>query len=180
MTGEDAAWVEDLMRGDPAAWERFQVEVGPVVRAALRRTLGASAGAADLEQCFQELCLRLCEDGYRRLGTYQGKSRLASWAAIVAIRLAREASSRQRALWAAEHSHPGGLLSEDPLLALLEKEALLRAMDALPARERLVLRLIYWDRATLAEASAVLGIPANTLSPMLTSIRKRLRNLLSK
>jgi RNA polymerase sigma-70 factor (ECF subfamily) len=142
--------------------------------------LGAPAGAADIEQGFQDLCLKLCEDGYRRLGTYRGKSRLASWAAVVAIRLAREASARQRDLRSAERARPAVLQIEDPLLAGAEKEALLKAMEALPIRERLVLRLIYWDRATLAEASAVLGIPANTLSPMLTSIREKLRNLLSK
>lgn len=178
MTGDDAAWVQALARGEAAAWGRFQAEAGPVVRGALRRALGASAGAADIEQVFQELCLRLCEDDCRRLKTYRGESRLASWAAVVAIRLAREAASRQRGLRTAERSRPAVLQIEDPLLAGAEKEALLKAVDTLPPRERLLLRLIYWDRATLAEASAVMGIPANTLSPMLTSIREKLRNLL--
>ena len=172
--------MEALVQGDPGAWARFQAEVGPVVRGALRRDLGASAKGADLDQHIQELCLRLCEDGYRRLRTYRGESRLASWAAVVAVRLAREASAKARGLRAAERSRHGSALAEDPLLAFADREALASAVDALPVRERLLLRLVYWDQATLAEASKVMGIPANTLSPMLTSIRQNIRNSLSR
>lgn len=176
---EELEWARALARGEASAWERFTAEVGPVVLAAVRRDLGPASGVSP-EQVHQELCFRLCEDGYRRLRTFRGESRLRTWAAVLAVRLGRGLLARQRAHGAAERAqgerHP---LAGDPVLGLAEKEAVAIAVASLPARVQLLLRLVYWDGATLSEASAVMGIPANTLSPMLTEAREALRRILA-
>ena len=96
---EERAWARALAVRDEAAWERFAKEALPLVRAAVRRDLGAETLRTDLDRIVQDLSLRLLEDSGRRLMAFRGECRLTTWAAAIAVRMARamQASERVRA-----------------------------------------------------------------------------------
>ncbi len=62
----------------------------------------------------------------------------------------------------------------------LEKEALLQAVHSLPAAEREVFILFYYQGYGIEEISSMLNIPAGTISSRLSRGRVKLKNLLER
>jgi RNA polymerase sigma factor (sigma-70 family) len=54
------------------------------------------------------------------------------------------------------------------------------AIERLPARDALLVRLVYLDGATYEEAAALLAVPVNSVSPWLVRAKERLRALLGE
>jgi len=60
-----------------------------------------------------------------------------------------------------------------------ERERLLAAVESLPARERLLVRLVWMDGCPYADAARLLAVPENSISPWLLRARGRLREALA-
>ena len=72
--------------------------------------------------------------------------------------------------------------SENPLFQCLEGEArrrLIGAIDELPERERLVMRLRYFEDMNMREIGTVLGVVESRVSQIHTHALHRLRGLLA-
>lgn len=59
--------------------------------------------------------------------------------------------------------------------SLIETE---RAMCSLPTRERLALRLLYWEAKKPDEIARILGIPSSEIGPLLNRARAVFRDAL--
>ena len=68
---------------------------------------------------------------------------------------------------------------EDRIEDRLEKEALMQAVSALPAPEREVFLLYYYQGLSTEETADVLGLPAGTISSRLSRGRQKLRQYLN-
>ena len=100
--------------------------------------------------------------------------------------LLKVALNRCRDLWrSAWHKR---VLLGSPLLELvpaddrieerLEKEALMQAVNALPAPEKEVFLLFYYQGLSTEETAAVLGVPEGTISSRLSRGRRKLKQFL--
>jgi RNA polymerase sigma factor for flagellar operon FliA len=81
-----------------------------------------------------------------------------------------------------ELAHIQSAPGEDPLFRCLAgetRERLTEAIDALPAREHLVMNLYYYEGLTMKEVSTVLGVVASRASQIHTSAIRRLRTMLA-
>ncbi|HST50599.1 MAG TPA: sigma-70 family RNA polymerase sigma factor [Pyrinomonadaceae bacterium] len=188
--------------GDGAAWDELIEQYRATVLSAAR---SSSAGESEAEELagsvWAELHgLRARADGRPagKLAYYSGCGSLGGWLRAVVGQLAidrhrrtsrlvqtEEASEFDRA--AAESNDADGWRSAatpDPESALAEhesahavEEALARALGALDAEDRLLVKLYYFDGLRLKEAGAVLGVHEATASRRLarlhTEIRKR-------
>lgn len=67
---------------------------------------------------------------------------------------------------------------EDRIDDRLEKEALMQAVNALPAPEREVFLLFYYQGFSTEETAEILGLPAGTISSRLSRGRQKLRQFL--
>ena len=97
----------------------------------------------------QTLC-NLATDGYRRAGRWRQKERLLRTAAGQA---------------------------QDPAGEVDLRDALVRLLVQLPARQRAVLVLRYWEQLTDAEAAEVLGCPEGTVKSAGSRGLARMREL---
>jgi RNA polymerase sigma-70 factor (ECF subfamily) len=60
-------------------------------------------------------------------------------------------------------------------VGLERQEEVLKLLRRLPSREREVVRLFYLEGRTYEEISATLNMPVNTIGPVLSRAKKRLK-----
>lgn len=184
-----------LVAGEPAAWGAFVRDHAALLHAAVVRVLGPRGGASGVEpeDVVQAVFQKLWEDGRRRLRGFQGKSRLSTWLVAVAQRTALDrvpapvaaTQSLERvgegavADAAARNGHApvdalGGAAARD------ETRALEAALEALPPRDRLLVRWVHLDGRSYGEVARLLAVPENSISPWLARARARLGGLLDR
>ena len=164
----------------PADLER---ELDHVHTAAFGWALACCAGdRAEAEDVLQTSYLKIL-DGRAR---FDGRSAFRTWLFGVVRHTAAEARRRRRLgrwlplAWlglAARDSRP------DPAAALSRSEdsrALERALDQLPARQREVLHLVFYQELTIADAAGVLGISLGTARTHYERGKAALRRLLEE
>jgi RNA polymerase sigma-70 factor (ECF subfamily) len=142
------AWA--AARGDAAALRHLERMLAPEVDAAARRVDRAPAFADEVRQAVR-VRLLVAEGGRVRLDEYGGRGPLRGWLAVAALRVAL---NLRRAVRPAGPDVLADLVSgeADPELRHLKtlyraefREALEAALQALPERQRAVLRLSYVD-----------------------------------
>jgi RNA polymerase sigma-70 factor, ECF subfamily len=168
---DERALVDRLVARDPAAWDRFVREYGPIlVRAA------AAVAARDAEDLAQKVCALLLESDGRLLRTFRGQSTLSTWLIGIVRNQALMHLRKERTRSALPPRTPAP--SPGPLEELVSAEndgQLAAALEALPPRDRLLLSLHYRDGLPYVQIAAILGIAANSVGPLLDRARGRLK-----
>lgn len=182
--------VEDLYlafgcaRGDAAAVALFEREFLPAVERVLARRERDPMLVDETKQRLRTRVLVAPPGGRPRIAEYQGQGSLASWLRVVALREHIEALRAIRGgvpLDEEELPAPATLLS--PELAADEarllpafRQAFHRALEALPPRDRTLLRLHYIDGLSLDPIGALYRVNKGTVSRWLAAIRARLQD----
>lgn len=199
---DDLCLVVACERGDAAAWNDLVEGYGPTVRSAARAASSNEEMAENLAQSvWAELHgLKAREDGRPagKLAYYSGVGSLGGWLRAVVGQLAVDEHRRQARLVQPEEDSEIDRLSRDshfeedgagalhsPLnpeetlardLAAAEVEsALTRALSELEAKDRLLVKLYYFDGLRLRDAGTVLGVHEATASRRLTRIHANVR-----
>jgi RNA polymerase sigma-70 factor (ECF subfamily) len=133
----------------------------------------------DTEDVAAEILLQIVNGDYAILRQFRGNCSLSAYLTVIARRtcvhtLMRRASSPEvqaptemDKMEAAQPQQAPGLESLEEVEQLLQK---------LSGKEREVVRLYYLEGRTYEEISTELGIPVNTIGPVLSRARKRLRH----
>jgi RNA polymerase sigma-70 factor (ECF subfamily) len=182
LTSLDRDLLRRCLAHHPGAWndfvDRFLGLIYHVVHhtAHLRST---PLRPEDIEDLAAEVLLQLVANDYAVLRAFRGHASLATYLTVITRRicvheLARRVAAREvqpsaeRADLDGEEEMPrtGGLESLEEVEKLLSK---------LPAREREVVRLHYIEGRSYEEISTELNIPVNSIGPILSRARKKLR-----
>lgn len=182
MSTADRDLVQRCLARDKAAWEEFVRRT----RSALYR--GATVALRkfrvsdpeSVESVTQQVYVELLRDGAKTLRTYRGESDLEGWVAVISMRTAYRIM-RQKApevalpelLPAAPTPAPGERAEEAEFLGRLD--AAFRQLDP---RESALLRLSYYEEMSYKEIAAALGLPLNSVSPLLIRAKEKLKKLL--
>ena len=185
-TPDEADLLARCLAGGPNAWEDFLARYRAVLERAAQLTLQRAAGSVrqdDLEAVVEAALLSLIKDDYATLRSFAGRSSLAGYLQAVTVRVAlNHLRSERRKGWlrfrsldsVAESPAPEPSEPADPdRLA-----ALRRALEELPPRDRLILKLFHLDGAGYKEIAALLGLSPNAVSPALIRARQKIRALL--
>jgi RNA polymerase sigma-70 factor (ECF subfamily) len=136
--------------------------------------------AADVEDICAEIMLRLIDDDYAVLRRFKGQSSLPTYLTVITRRICvkqlvkrqREASQEharaRRAVVAAEDEED---LAE-PIASAEEVEVMLRQLSR---REAEVVRLYHLSSLNYRQIGKQLGIPENSVGPILATARRKLR-----
>jgi RNA polymerase sigma-70 factor (ECF subfamily) len=178
--------VDRCIRGEAGAWERLVDQFGPAVydaaRFTLRRVLG-SAQDEDVENVYQAVLLALCDKNAHRLRIFQGRSSLKTWMTSVTARFSlnyirtekRKGSLKYAALDESAGDLPDrAFLDGDPE----DRERLHVALEKIPSREKLLLKLFYFDGLSYRSIAEVLKMPINSISPLLLRAKESLKKQL--
>ncbi|KAF0246425.1 MAG: sigma-70 family RNA polymerase sigma [Planctomycetota bacterium] len=181
----DRDLVHRCLRREPGAWEEFvatfREALAGAAGAALKRATGA-AREEDVESAVQSALVALLDKDRAALRAWQGRASLATYLRVIATRVTlnsvrtelRRGSLRFRPL--EDAGDPEAPPVEEPA----DIAGVRAAMDQLPARDRLMLKLFHLDGATYRQIASVLAIPLNAVSPMLSRAREKLRVLFPK
>ena len=192
---DQAELLERCIAGDRTAWDALVRRHAGMMHAVVCRVLPPAPGDGrnpDAEDVLQAVFLKLWDDGRRRLRTFRGRSRLSTWLVAVARReaLDRIRSERVRARRTAEAAEQvlerfaSDLREHAPspqeaaLNGVEDARGFAAAVAQLPARDRLLVRLVYEDGCTYREAAALLGARENSIGPWLRRAQERLRGVL--
>lgn len=191
---DDRELIRRLIAGEADAWRMLVEGSAGLMRAMVLRVLPADgAGEAEVEDVLQSVFLKLWAGDRRRLREFRGRCRLSTWLAAVARREAldrRRKGERHARLTRAAHGDAVRSLLDDVqrasdpaddgrVLDAHRRRQVAHAVADLPARDRLLIRLVYEDGCAYREAARVLGARENSIGPWLSRAQARLRAALA-
>jgi len=203
MQADDLCLIIACERGDESAWNDLVQRFTATVRSAARSASKNEDAAEDLAQSiWAELYgLRTRKDGMpaSKLAYYSGRGSLAGWLRAVVAQLAVDVFRKQSRLVQTEEdtdlerlarvAEGGAIVAAIPspeesisnrLTQTDMQQALNQSVQELPAEDRLLVKLYYFDNLRLREAGAVLGVHEATASRRLARIQTDLRKRVTK
>jgi RNA polymerase sigma-70 factor (ECF subfamily) len=185
LTAADRDLLKRCLHHEPGAWNDFVDRFLGLIYHVIHHTAHLRSmplRPEEVEDLAAEVLLQLVANDYHVLRQFRGQSSLATYLTVIARRicvheLARRAAARQvqpradgrRAAEAEPEEQPRagvGLETLEEVAQLLKK---------LPSRERAVVRLYYLEGRTYEEIATELNVPINSIGPILSRARKRLK-----
>jgi RNA polymerase sigma-70 factor (ECF subfamily) len=137
----------------------------------------------DVEDLAAEVLLQIVANDYAVLRQFRKESSLATYLTVIARRicvqeLAKRAAAREVQAPVDGQTLPEPDFEEQPrgVVGLETLEEVAKLLKKLPARERNVVRLFYLEGRSYEEISTQLNIPVNTIGPILSRARKKMRD----
>jgi RNA polymerase sigma-70 factor (ECF subfamily) len=180
-----AVHVEDLYLAcacaarDPGALQRFEDQIVPRVEGSLA---GMRIADTDRRDALQALRERMLAAEPAAITKYDGRGPLASWLKVCAVRIARERTRRERRHVSLDEGigdlAPG---VPDPELAYLRRRyehefrsAFAAAVEAMPPRQRTLLRLSIVDELGIDQIAAIYHVHRATAARRIRDAREEL------
>lgn len=187
LTDIDRNLLKRCLSEQPGAWKDFVdrflgLFIHVITHTAYARSVRVTP--EDVDDLSAEIFLAILSNNFAVLRHFRGKSSLATYLAVVARRVVvREMSKRRMAealghvtasQSALDNAQAGGHVSGD-LFRTDAQDEVQRMLEGLPATDAEALRMFHLEGKTYREISDALGIPENSIGPMLARARDRLR-----
>jgi RNA polymerase sigma-70 factor (ECF subfamily) len=182
----DRQLLDRCLRKEPGAWNDFVDRYMGLIYHVINHVAHARSlvlSSADVEDIAAEIFLAIVDDDYAVLRRFKGASSLPTYLTVIARRICiREVVKRQRESELGHVSaHRAMVAAEDepsdevePIVSAEEVE---RMLQGLPDKEAQVVRLYHLKYLNYRQIGKQLGIPENSVGPILASARKRLRRM---
>jgi RNA polymerase sigma-70 factor (ECF subfamily) len=174
----DRNLLDRCLAGKPRAWEDFVdrftgLVIHVISHSARSRSLILSA--RDREDLAAEAFLAFIQDDYAVLRRFSGNSSLATYLAVIARRVVVRKLVEDRGLAnVGEGDHAAEQPSAEDRIA--DRDEVEQLLEKLDGSEATVVRMYHLENKTYQEISRATGMPANSLGPMLSRARAKLRN----
>ncbi|WP_332304483.1 RNA polymerase sigma factor [Rhizobium sp. GR12] len=177
VSDPDADLVADVAAGDVRAMQALVTVKLPRIMALATRMLGDPAEAEDIAQ---ETFLRI----WKHAGTWrQGRARFDTWIHRVALNLCYDRLRKRREISVAEPPEQidGSALPDADLpYDGDESGAVARALQAIPARQREAIVLVYYQEMSNRQAADVMHVSVDALESLLARARRALHAILNE
>jgi RNA polymerase sigma-70 factor (ECF subfamily) len=142
---------------------------------------GIRLSEADREDLCAEVFLAIVRNNFALLRNFRAKSSLATYLTVVARRIVvKELLARVAAASSGDGtSSPVSDQIPDPGVSaekrVADREELQRMLSGLQATEARVVQMYHLDGRTYREISSTVGVPENSIGPILSRAREKLR-----
>jgi RNA polymerase sigma-70 factor (ECF subfamily) len=181
----DRALLQRCLQHEPGAWNNFVDRYIGLIYHIIRHTADLRSTPLrpeDIEDLAAEVFLQLIANDYAVLRQFRGQSSLATYLTVIARRICVHELSKRAGPRVEQPVADGQRTveteAEEPPKAQLGLESLeevQKLLRKLPAREREVVRRYYLEGRTYEEIGTELSIPVNSIGPILSRARKKLR-----
>jgi len=178
----DRQLIDRCLRREPGAWNDFVDRYMGLIYHVIHHVSHARSlvlTAADIEDLAAEVFLGLVDDEYRVLKNFRGASSLPTYLTVVARRICvKEVIKRHREAELGHLSAHRSIMDEDSAgqaEAIATAEEVEQMLNNLPERDAAVVRLYHLKYLNYREIGKQLGIPENSVGPILARARQRLR-----
>jgi RNA polymerase sigma-70 factor (ECF subfamily) len=187
LTPLDRDLLKRCLHHEPGAWNDFVDRFLGLVYHVIHHTAhqrSAPLRPEDVEDLASEILLQVVANDYAVLRQFRGKCSLATYLTVIARRICVQELARRAVAREVQPIPDGSIRAaatepEEPPRApgvgLETLEEVARLLKKLPARERQVVRLYYLEGRTYEEIATELNVPINSIGPILSRARKKLR-----
>jgi RNA polymerase sigma-70 factor (ECF subfamily) len=185
LTTIDRNLLQRCLANEPGAWRDFVDRFISLFVHVIHHTANARSvplSQADIDDLCAEIFLVLLGDDYRVLRQFRGNSSLATYLTVVARRIVvKEVDRRRRAEAlghvAARHATAGVGDSggSESQLRIDDREEVQSLLSELEPADAEVVRQFHLEGKSYREISSELGIPENSIGPLLTRAREKMR-----
>jgi len=178
----DRQLLDRCLRKEPGAWNDFVDRYMGLIYHVIHHVAHARSiviTTADIEDIAAEIFLEIVDDDYATLRRFLGASSLPTYLTVVARRICvKEFIKRHReAELGHTHAHRSvvGEEGSTEAEAIASAEEVERMLANLPEREAEVVRLYHLKYLNYRQIGKQLGIPENSVGPILAKARQNLR-----
>lgn len=180
LTNLDRELLRRCLAKQPGAWNDFVDRFLGLIFHVVQHTAHLRSmplKPEDTEDLASEVLLQIVANDYAVLKQFRGLSSLSTYLTVIARRSCVQELARRMAAREVQTASPPPepVEPEDQASGIERLEEVERLLGKLPAREREVVRLHYIEGRTYEEISIKLNIPVNTIGPILSRARKKLR-----
>jgi RNA polymerase sigma-70 factor (ECF subfamily) len=186
LTAVDRSLLQRCLNHEPGAWNDFVDRFLGLIYHVIHHTghlRSAPLRPEDTEDLAAEVLLQIVEKDYHVLRQFRGQSSLATYLTVISRRicvheLARRMAAREVQPRAdGQETVPPEEPEEPPKaeLGLESLEEVQKLLSKLPSKDREIVRLYYLEGRTYEEISTELNVAVNSIGPILSRARKRLR-----
>jgi RNA polymerase sigma-70 factor (ECF subfamily) len=181
LTPLDRDLLNRCLAKKPGAWNDFVDRFLGLVYHVIQHTAHLRSVVLkpeDTEDLASEILTQIIANDYAVLKQFRGESSLSVYLTVVARRICvHELARRATAKEVQPPPDTPEPAEDEPISTGLERlEEVERLLSKLPGREREVVRLYYIEGRSYEEISMELNIPVNSIGPILTRARKKLRS----
>ena len=184
LTNLDRDLLRRCLAHQPGSWNDFVDRYLGLIYHVIHHTShlrSTPLNPEDVEDLAAEVLLQIVAGDYAVLRQFKGHSSLATYLTVIARRicvheLARRSTARE--IQASEDSSPLEEVEATPRRKTRNPENLEeveKLLNKLPGKEREVVRLFFLEGRTYEEISTELNIPVNSIGPVLSRAKKKLR-----
>lgn len=190
---EEAALIRRCVSGDREAWRAIMTNYGALVAHAVRTTFFRVLKQADpnqVDDAVQSVWLSLCDDGCRRLRSFESKAALSTWLTVLSTRRALDYIRGEMRKGSMKHVHlddeERDLVKElqapeaEEQFSLDEIFLLYDALDRLPGDDKLILKMYYLDGLSYRSIASILKVAPNTVSSYILRARDKLKKCMKE
>ena len=180
----DRQLLDRCLRHEPGAWTDFVDRYMGLIYHVIHHVAHARSLTLtdpDIEDIAAEVFLAIVDDDYGVLRRFQGTSSLPTYLTVVARRVCVKQLVKRHRESELGHAtaHRAGVADEDadatePIAAAEEVQ---RMLQDLPERDAEVVRLYHLSYLNYRQISKQLGIPENSVGPILARARQKLRQV---
>lgn len=185
LTAEDRLLLKRCLNEEQGAWREFVDRYLGLIYHVIQHTAdlhGMRLRPEETEDAAADVMAQIVAKNYAVLRNFKGKSSLAAYLTVIARRMcvhrlagadgvAEVTAPEPIANHVAEAPAPAADQSAD----LDNAEEVQRLLAKLPPRDRQVVRMFYIEGKTYDEIAEDLGIPRNSIGPILTRAKQQLR-----
>lgn len=187
MTDSERSLLAGCIRGDRLAWELFVKQYSNLVYHTIRKALSLHHGKyheETIEDLYQEFFISILQNDCRKLAQFRGNNgcTLASWVGIIASRLTIDFLRRQKTIKTYTPEPPPSYASpsDDASIEHLQEASLVAALEALTAREQLIIQLHFQQGLDAEETSSLLRISLGAFYTQKSRLLDKLRKVIDK
>lgn len=179
----DRNLLERCLHRKPRAWEDFVDRFMGLVVHVVQHTAQARSLQLlpqDRDDLCAEVFLNIVKDDFAILRHFRGKSSLATYLTVVARRivvkkLLREETVSRLATVNAPAAAQQAATQSEPEARLSNQEEVQQLLNSLEGNEADVVRMYHLEGKSYHEISSATGMPENSIGPMLSRARGKLR-----
>jgi RNA polymerase sigma-70 factor, ECF subfamily len=185
LTKADRTLLDRCLQHGPGAWNEFVDRFLGLIYHVIHHTAHLRSmpiRPEDIEDLAAEVMARIVANDYAVLRQFRGQSSLATYLTVITRRICIEELTRRGALPREVPIKTDGQGSatepEEPPktgYGLETLEEVNRLLGKLPSKEREIVRLFYLEGRSYEEISTQLDVPVNSIGPILSRARKKLR-----
>ncbi len=175
----DRELLEHCLNGEPLGWQKFVDRFMGLVVHVINHTAqcrSMNLSAADREDLAAEVFLAIVDNDMAVLRHFRGKSSLATYLTVVARRVVvRKLVSSRAAMPLGDMVAHAEADESEVEQRIEDREEIGRLLGELHGQEADVVRLYHLEGKSYQEIGRSIGLPENTIGPILSRARAKLR-----